>query len=165
MLRYINLDMDGVLADFRTHYQNVFDEDDEVVGSKRVCEQLATRPDFFEECPILPGAKDFFYLAATRQYTSLVILTSCPVSSFDASAKAKRKWIRKHFGGVPVIPVPGSRNKHLYLQQPGDLLIDDWGKNIEDWRNDGGAAIKHENYEMTHQLFGEWIAANFRRPA
>lgn len=164
MLRYINLDMDGVLADFRTHYQETFGEDDAVVGSKRVCEQLATRPDFFENCPILPGAQEFFYHACTRQHTSAVILTSCPVSSFEASARAKRNWIRKHFGGIPVIPVPGSRNKHLYLQQAGDILIDDWGKNCEDWCSDGGIAIKHEDWERTTQQFNVWLSS-LRRSA
>ncbi|MFL9582229.1 hypothetical protein [Stenotrophomonas sp. AB1(2024)] len=36
------------------------------------------------------------------------------------------------------------------MHQPGDILIDDWGKNCAAWTDAGGAAIKHEgNWEET----------------
>lgn len=162
--RILNLDMDGVLADFEGHYLQTFGVTADEHGSPKVSCMLADTPDFFDSCPVLPGAQEFFYMACTRTHLEVVILTSVPLSCIGVAAASKRRWIRKHFGGVSVIPVPGSGNKPHYLQNPasqhgaGDLLIDDWGRNCEGWREAGGYAIKHEgNWERTTQAFNEWL--------
>ena len=158
MKRTLNLDMDGVLAAFEDHFVTRTGIDSKTLGSPEVCKRLAEMGDFFDDCPILPGAQDFFYHACTRQRLDVVILTSCPASCYAEAAAAKRRWIRKHFGGIPVLPVMGSRNKHLFLQHPGDLLIDDWGQNCTDWTTAGGIAIKHEgDFQVTRGKFEEWM--------
>lgn len=160
MKRTANLDMDGFLADFEGHFLARTGIDSNTISSPEVCKHLAEMDDFFDDVPILPGAQEFFYYACTRSHLEVVILTSCPVSCFAQAAAAKRRWIRKHFGGISVIPVPGSRNKPVYMQRAGDLLIDDWGRNIDDWRAAGGVGIKHENdFGLTTQLFNEWMWA------
>lgn len=150
-MRLINIDMDGVLGDFEREFVSRFKIDSTTIDSPEVCRLLATCPDFFLHMPVIPGARDFVDMV-WRHHP--VILTSCPMSCFDDAVKAKRAWARKHFGDIPVIPVPGSRNKHLYLQNRGDILIDDWRPNCEDWRAAGGKAIKFENWtQASHEFF------------
>lgn len=43
-----------------------------------------------------------------------------------------------------VLPVLGGRHKPIFMHQPGDLLINDYGKSCEAWNEAGGIAIKYE---------------------
>lgn len=141
--RTLFLDLDGVMADFDLHFHQCFGQhcrelDDEIMWPLI----YGHHTPFFRSMPPMPGALEFF---KQIEHLNPVILTACPKTNYAAVATQKREWVREHLSKTcMVLPVMGSHNKPLFMHQPGDVLIDDYGKNCRAWAAAGGNAIKHE---------------------
>ena len=141
------LDMDGVLADYDKHFPLMFGVSHVGMPKKEMWSYVKSEPEFFLTIPPFPGMWEFYF---SIEHLSPVILTACPASQYAEVARQKRQWIREALGEhVPVLPVCGSDSKPLFMHKPGDILIDDWGKNCRQWEEAGGIAIKHENFDQT----------------
>lgn len=150
------LDLDGVMADLEGFYLSNFGHKmDDCPNRGLMWQNIHRSGKFFADLPVMKGAKEFLVkLHALRSYYDrLSILTSCPKSRYEQVAGQKRRWVNQHLGSLFVIPCRDSETKPLFLQQPGDILIDDWGKNCRAWEAAGGVAIKHEgeDFERTYE--------------
>ena len=134
------LDMDGVMADFDGAFAPRFGFDHRDVPDEKMWYAINTYGTYFRDLPPCPGAREFF---RTVRRLNPIMLTACPPSNFANVAKQKRGWIAEHLGDVPVIFTPGGKTKGLYLNRPGDILIDDFERNIERWVDAGGFGIHH----------------------
>lgn len=145
-------DQDGVLADFD---QGVYDRTGkwpkEFESDDAMWAALNAIPNFFAELPVVPGAIEFWnWLRPVNPF----ILTACPNSDYQNVALQKKHWIKTNLTGNPmVLPVVGGRNKGLFMHNVGEVLIDDYGRNIDAWEALGGTGIKHEgsDFEATKQ--------------
>lgn len=141
-------DIDGFMSDLEPHYLNLYGHKmNDAPSKKEMWRNIHSNPTFFLDMPLMEGAKDFY-----NDYKWLypVFLTACPHDNFLVVAKQKRQWVRNNLSKTAVvIPSLGSENKPAYLNAPGDILIDDWRKNIEAWEAAGGIGIKHETFEQT----------------
>ncbi len=156
------VDLDGVLADFDQHHENVFgvrsnkyakpgDPDD--VDWQRV----ANAPDFYRALPKMRDADDLWAMLEPMHPT---ILTGIPRSVAEAEQN-KRDWVLRHIGPVPVICCRSSE-KYEHCN-PGDLLIDDWDKYRDRWCAKGGLWIRHTSAVATIQsLFALQIDYGWR---
>lgn len=143
------LDLDGVMADFDGSFKATWPDEPlypvgtgDSISKKRMWQLIYSVPDFFATLPVMPGALDFFH---EIRYLKPIILTSCPASNYEGVAQQKHYWVRKHLGDeVLVLPVYESKSKPVFLQHHGDVLIDDWGKNINAWNDAGGIGLKFE---------------------
>lgn len=148
------LDLDGVLADFDTHYKAQFPHRT-LTGdlTNEEWQEIHDHGTFFLDLPQCQGAHRLFQeLWSWRP----IILTACPPSNYQAVARQKREWVRKNFGSaVTVLPVIGGTNKPMFMHTAGDVLIDDFGKNCRAWVAEGGRAIKHETVDGTLKQFKE----------
>ena len=148
----VYLDLDGVLANFDAGYRALFGWTPNHDLTDEQWETIHAQEDFFFNLPLYEGAVKLF-LNLPR---AVNILTACPKSHYGSVARQKRRWVQKHFGDyVTVLPVMGSHNKPLFMHAPGDLLIDDYGKNCREWSAAGGIAIKHEAVDDTIWQFKE----------
>ncbi len=144
-MRRIYLDLDGVMADFDKSFTDTFGVDHRNgMPKKEMWQYVHSKDSFFHDLPAIPGAMkawdDWLY-----EYEP-IILTACPSSAYEHVARQKREWVRRHLGkNVLVLPVNGSESKPLFMSNQGDILIDDWGKNIAAWEEAGGVGIKFEN--------------------
>jgi len=163
----LNFDADGFVFNFDDHFKDRFDRDPNEMESREICELIASVPDFYYTMPVMEGAHEFLYMATTRPVEGDIvfvkrILTACPhidAPTFENFATQKRRVVERHFGkSLTVTPVPGSRSKYLYMGHDNDLLIDDYGKNCEQWIAAGGAAIKHNSFEETSYRFFEYLS-------
>ncbi|MDO8312157.1 MAG: hypothetical protein Q7T25_09470, partial [Sideroxyarcus sp.] len=77
--------------------------------------------------------------------------TACPMSNYQNIAVPKHDWVRRNVGhDLLLLAVWGGRNKWLFMQQPGDILIDDFEKNLTPWNDAGGVGILHQgDFEAT----------------
>jgi len=120
--------------------------------------KINAHPSYFEDMPMCPGAADFF---AEIQRLSPIILTACPRTNYAHVAGQKRRWVRKHLGSdVTVLPIMGGHNKHLFMNAPGDVLIDDYEKNCAPWRKSGGVAILHTSFAETRAALAAYHQEN-----
>ncbi len=145
--RTLYVDLDGVMADFDGAFPAVFGLDHRSMADDAMWGHINSHPSFFRDLPPMDGAVAFF---RSIEHLNPVILTACPKSNYPHVAAQKRAWVREHLSQTClVLPVMGGRHKPLFMHQPGDVLIDDFGRNCEAWGEAGGIAIKHE---------GDWTA-------
>lgn len=159
MIKNINLylDLDGVMAGFDEHFIEYFKVNHkEELNDAQLWELINSYPDFFLNLPVMQGAKEFFS-TLSAWFPDLTILTACPKTNYAIVAKQKRQWVQKHLGDYRVLPVLGGRNKALFMHKPGDVLIDDFEKNIKSWNDNNGFGILHKTPKQSLELLRSYI--------
>ena len=140
------LDCDGVLADFESAAEQVFDmptaQARQHLGLRQFWDTLHRQPDFYGSLPLLPDARILFDAV---DHLRPMILTGCPLGGW--AEEQKRRWAAKHFPGTPIITCM-AREKSLYMQ-PGDLLVDDLVRNRDLWEEAGGIFLHHTSAAST----------------
>lgn len=132
------VDLDGVLADFDTHHQNIFNWRPRKVDDNVDWAAVRAVPNFYLDMPMLTDAPALWGYISHHNPT---VLTGVPAFVEEASEN-KRAWVRKNLGeNVPVITCRSSEKwQHA---SPGDVLIDDWEKYQKRWLKAGGIWITH----------------------
>lgn len=138
MIRTLFSDCDGVLADFLVGFKLAYGDDLANVSSSQVWKFIHKNPDFYYNLPLLAGANEYWSAIC---HMRPIVLTGCPTSGYDAAADAKRQWVAKHFGSDVQVITCFSKDKHLHMINPGDILIDDHQKNITNWELHNGVGI------------------------
>lgn len=155
--RRVYLDLDGVMADFDAHFPATFGVDHRGLADDAMWETINAHPSYFRDMPPCAGAVKFF---RSIEHLRPIILTACPKTNYPHVARQKRAWVREHLSEhVTVLPVMGGRHKPLFMQEPGDILIDDWRKNIEAWNEAEGVGILHRSFEGTAAALRTALAA------
>lgn len=145
----IFLDLDGVMADLEGHYLSVFGHTmTDAPSRNQMWRNIDGHEDFWLNIPVMRGGKEFYTWLLAQCYhhgAELCILTAAPdvPGKHEAIARHKKQWVKQNLGDVMVLPVYGSERKPMFLQNEGDILIDDWKKNIAAWEAEGGVGIKH----------------------
>ena len=149
------LDVDGVLANL---VQGVLDwfgvswpEDergDEAYDIQRVLKYRWEPERFWHHFDTrfwatLPGhgeAQAFVSACTARVGVGNVCLSTHPVDSLDCIA-GKLSWCKERFPELPVILHTGNGIRKDMLAHPGMVLIDDYSRNVDDFRAAGGNAF------------------------
>lgn len=154
------IDLDGTLADFTGQFYRHFNIDHHTLSQPELKQMIVDHGSFYRDMALLPGALDFFN---RYRYLDPIFLGACLKESFAIDAVHKREWVHQILSEKSLfIPCYGSSSKHLYLQKPNDILVDDWAPNIERWTAAGGIGIHHRgDFTVTQQLLDEAL----RRPA
>lgn len=157
------VDLDGVGAHFDLHYYNLFGhwpwetDDDTMWANIRGVER------FFANQPVMEG-----FLEAIQEFVDAgynpMFLTACPPHDYQNIADQKYDWVKAN---VPhdllVLPVVKGKNKARFVQNPGDILVDDFDKNLAPWMAAGGKAILHKDWatskQMVHHLMRQELPA------
>jgi hypothetical protein len=143
------LDLDGVMADFDAHFPATFGLDHRSLADDAMWATINAHPSYFRDMPPCDGAKAFF---DNISWMDPIILTACPRTNYANAARQKRAWVREHLStSCMVLPVMGGRNKPLFMHAPGDILIDDFERNILVWQEDGGRGILHRDFATTRE--------------
>lgn len=136
------LDLDGVMADFDAHFPATFGLDHRDLADDAMWERINGHASYFRDMPIFDGAKVFFDRIS---WLDPIILTACPRTNYQHIARQKRDWVRHHLSRTcHILPVMGGRNKPLFMHSKGDILIDDFQRNIAAWEEEGGVGILHD---------------------
>ena len=143
----IFLDLDGVMADLEGHYLHNFGHTMDKAPSRReMWANVHNYHEFFYNMPPVKGAIDFY---GKIRHLRPVVLTSCPASRYGVVANEKKRWVQELLDAeMLVIPCCGSETKQWFIQNKGDILIDDYGQNCREWEAAGGIAIKHEGEDF-----------------
>ena len=78
-----------------------------------------------------------------------VYILSCYLTDSRFAYNEKQKWVEKYLPGVQCIFVPGGFNKADAVENftgksvtESDILLDDYSKNLHEWKTAGGTAVK-----------------------
>lgn len=154
--RRIFIDLDGVGADFDGHYLRHFGKDLRIEGAVSDEELWANIDaydgDFFFDLPVMPGFREAMQWLKDEGI-EVIYLTACPADTYEYVARQKHDWVRLVLEDEEslVIPIVGGKNKAKLLQFQGDVLVDDFVKNIIAWNSVGGRGIVHKDWETTRQ--------------
>jgi hypothetical protein len=151
----VNLDVDGVVGDFDGHCVRLFgassrelefqhDDGRLLKGDPALWEYVHREPTFWLDMPLFPHAHELVDLV--RPY-GVQFLTGCPVNEgYDRAEAEKRIKLANHWPDLHVITCR-SKHKALHMQEPGDILVDDFVANIKRWEKAGGTAIYFRNFD------------------
>lgn len=143
----IAIDLDGVLGAFDEHYFEIFGKYPKDVKDEELWENINSYRDYWLSMPPKPYAHKLWDFVVSTGIP-FAVLTGCPKSNYEFAAACKPIWIKNHFGEAEVITCL-SKNKPLHMENPGDILIDDFVANVRRWEKAGGIAIKHYDGDRT----------------
>ena len=141
----VYLDMDGVLADFfgewakldgKNHYKDIGD-------TEKTLQMVREHPTFWVDLPVLPGAKELI-ATVIKNYGEYRICTK-PLDGDPRCKPGKLEWIKKHLSDMPPAEILIESDKSKFAMSNGNpnILVDDYGKNIDAWRGAGGIALQY----------------------
>lgn len=139
----VYLDMDGVIADF--------DEGVKLLTGLYPKEQLqqkmwsAIKKNEHQFWTYLPAMKDHLKLVKFLQsnFEHLMVLSS-PGNGGQETINGKLDWLTNN--GVHIAAI-FRKDKAVYAE-PNSLLIDDWSKNIEKWKQANGQTIHYTGWKQ-----------------
>ena len=140
-MKQLFLDCDGVLADFDTAAWQLFGLDsreaEATLGKEAFWSRIRGCGNFYRNLPLMADAMELYEAVA---YLKPIILTGCPQGGW--SEPQKIAWAAHHFPAVTMITCR-SKDKHLHMTNPGDVLVDDFLRYRDLWKKAGGIFIRH----------------------
>lgn len=141
-MKNLYIDFDGVILDtIDVTYRLLENENIDVKDIKTV-ENFYKTLDWKNLLSITPEINHAFSciqeLLDSKKF-NIAILTH--VNSLDEMIE-KVKFIRKHTDHLTIIPVPKPLSKTKMVRAKDAILIDDYTKNLKEWKQEGGIGIK-----------------------
>jgi 5'(3')-deoxyribonucleotidase len=143
----VYLDMDGVLADFFGEWSRIsgVDHYKDINDVESKLQLVRDHPTFWVDLPMLPHAKALIK-AVVEKYGEYRICSK-PLEGDTRSKPGKMEWIQKHLSDMPPAEVILTADKAKFATHDGapNILVDDYGVNINSWRAAGGIGIKYDD--------------------
>jgi 5'(3')-deoxyribonucleotidase len=101
---------------------------------------------FWEDLEPFEGYKEF--VATCMEYGEVHILSGYSKHDYDRSIAGKLVWLAKYLPEIPLknVHLVDRKSKKDYAYQD-TILIDDYEKNIKDFKNNGGRSILHKSFK------------------
>ena len=147
----IYVDMDGVLADFFGDWAKLMGVDSfrDIKDVNAALEKIKDTNDFWLNLPVTDNAKPLLELI--KKVKGEYSICSSPLPGDKNSEPHKREWIKKHLAFFPPKEIIITHDKAKYATQPdgtSNILIDDYGVNINKWEAAGGIGFKHKDHKF-----------------
>jgi 5'(3')-deoxyribonucleotidase len=147
----IYVDMDGVLADFFGEWSKSQGVDNwkDIKDPAKAIGDIKSIDDFWLNLPVLPKAKEL--LGLIKQVKGKYKICTSPLADDPRSDPHKREWVKKNLAFFPPEEVIVTHNKPQFAKQKDDtpnILIDDYGVNINAWEEAGGIGFKYKDYKF-----------------
>ena len=155
----IYFDMDGVLVDFNrgqeeilkidvVHQEHKKPGDDDLLFSK-----MREYDHYYYMLKPIEGSLSLFNKVYEKYGDKCRILTGVPKANrgiINASSD-KKAWVEKYLSKDIVVNTVLRKEKIEYVKNKGSILIDDFSKNIKEWRERGGTGILFVSPEDTEK--------------
>jgi len=150
----IYVDMDGVLADFFGEWARLMDVDHFTQINKQhdiddALQKIRDTDDFWLRLPVLPQAKELLNLI--KQVKGEYYICTSPLADDPNSERHKRTWVEENLAFFPPKEVYVTHNKPQYAKHEDgtpNILIDDYGVNINNWEAAGGIGFKYKDHKF-----------------
>ena len=147
----IYVDMDGVLADFFGAWAKLMDKDHwtKIDDITPALQKIRDTENFWLDLPLTDNAKNL--LSLIKDVKGEYVILSSPLPDDPNSEPHKREWISKNLTFFPPKDVIITSDKARYATTEDgtpNILIDDYGKNIQSWEAAGGIGFKHKDHKF-----------------
>jgi len=147
----VYIDMDGVLVDFFDAWAKLMGEKSfrDIKDINKGLQAIRDEDDFWLKLKPTPNAGKL--LALVRELKGSYAILSSPLADDPRSEPHKRMWVEKNLKQFPPKKVIITGNKAKYAQQSDgtpNILIDDFGQNIDKWNAAGGIGVKHKDHKF-----------------
>ena len=147
----VYIDMDGVLVDFFDAWAKLMGEKTfrDIKDVAKGLQAIRDEDDFWLKLKPTPNAGKL--LALVRELKGSYTILSSPLADDPRSEPHKRMWVEKNLKQFPPKKVIITGNKAKYAQQSDgtpNILIDDFGQNIDKWNAAGGIGVKHKDHKF-----------------
>tara|TARA_B110000467_G_scaffold110287_1_gene100609 strand:+ start:708 stop:1232 length:525 start_codon:yes stop_codon:yes gene_type:complete len=147
----IYCDLDGVLVDFiagvmkELHKSSTPNQDD---IDAFLATMYGSSKNFWSQLDWMPDGKKLW---DTLKDLNTEILTACPNDcKFQPSVmRGKKMWCKKNLNMSSGVNITTRRGKLKFANGDKTILIDDYLKNVNEWRAKGGIGIHHKNARTT----------------
>jgi len=150
----IYVDMDGVLADFFgdwaklmgvEHFTDIPKEHD----IEDALQKIRDTDNFWLNLPLTKNAKNL--LGLIKDVKGSYKILSSPLANDPRSEPHKKEWIGNNLNFFPPEDIIITHDKAKYATQSDgtpNILIDDYGVNINAWEAAGGYGFKHKDHKF-----------------
>ena len=147
----VYIDMDGVLVDFFDAWAKLMGKKNfrDIKDIDKGLQAIRDKDDFWLKLRPTPNAGKL--LALVRKLKGSYTILSSPLADDPRSEPHKRMWVEKNLKQFPPKEVIITGNKAKYAQQSDgtpNILIDDFGQNIDKWNAAGGIGVKHKDHKF-----------------
>ena len=167
----VYLDMDGVLCDFETTFENLKGSHgldghqwENKYGKEEFWDFVNGQGiNFWKDMlPITDMKILVAYVTTNFTKKQIGIMSSSSKNNGSIYAEAgKLEWLNSHglinyINPQHLVIVPSAEIKKQYAK-PDAILIDDYKKNVDSWVKNGGIGIKHESAESTIDELNQYV--------
>ena len=147
----IYVDMDGVIADFFGEWAKLMGVDhfSDIKDAQSALQKIRDTDDFWLRLPVLPEAKNLLNLI--KEVKGEYSICTSPLADDPNSEKHKRTWVEKNLAFFPPKAVHVTHNKPQFATAKDgtpNILIDDYGVNINAWEAAGGIGFKYKDHKF-----------------
>ena len=147
----IYVDMDGVIADFFGEWAKLMGVDhfSDIKDAQPALQKIRDTDDFWLRLPVLPEAKNLLNLI--KEVKGEYSICTSPLADDPNSEKHKRTWVEKNLAFFPPKAVYVTHNKPQFATAKDgtpNILIDDYGVNINAWEAAGGIGFKYKDHKF-----------------
>ena len=147
----IYVDMDGVIADFFGEWAKLMGVDhfSDIKDAQPALQKIRDTDDFWLRLPVLPEAKNLLNLI--KEVKGEYSICTSPLADDPNSEKHKRTWVEKNLAFFPPKEVHVTHNKPQFATAKDgtpNILIDDYGVNINAWEAAGGIGFKYKDHKF-----------------
>lgn len=147
----IYVDMDGVLVDFFKAWATIMGVKSfrDIKDIDQGLEKIKQTPDFWINLEKTPNADNLLRLINDVKGSYSIL--SSPMPGDSRVESSKREWVKKNLTAFAPKQVIITYDKAKYAKQADgtpNILIDDYGTNIDKWESAGGIGFKHKDHKF-----------------
>jgi len=163
--KFLQLDMDGVFADFYTLLEHWFKVDHwKEIESRELILNTLKGTDFFYKIPLFPNSLDLLRMIDEKTKGQWNILSTPLEGDFTNSVYHKNRWLNDVFKKAKVKPLDKlftkDKWKYATTNNRPNLLVDDRPQNLKLFIEKGqGLGIRYQNNESSYKKFIKKIDA------
>lgn len=165
-IKTLYFDLDGVAADFDTTFTRLTGTvwpDAASLTQEQKDEKwrlLDPHPNFFLDLPWIPGARTMLQFAHQYSPYGLGIL-SAATQRIPQCPTQKHQWCKREVSWMPTsnINIVNRKQDKVNFVGKGNVLVDDYCTNIDQWRAAGGVGILFKDVLQTMEELQTLIKA------
>lgn len=157
MKRIIDIDLDGVVADFVIGYETLYNVSIDNVEMLTLNKTKFAKDDFFRNLPVIKSGLKLLRYLDTLDNIEIRILTAVGDNDLEINKLNKELWVKENLGNYKFLWVKKAVEKAKYATKDS-YLVDDRAKSLNPYLDAGGSGyLYNDDCESAISSIDEWL--------